>query len=153
MNFLCAGVALKDFSKSKSVKINSYEESSEIVQYYEQFGGYVFFTYVNSSKNATLDEEIELKGTGVELVDRPEIYTSPVENSFAISVPPQSTKVALYKMTADSKGSIQFTIGTSYSISVNESMEELIEKFAADPDKGDKRENRGKQVDYYFKVC
>lgn len=88
INFLCEGVALKDFTKSKSAKINSYEESSDIVQYYEQFGGYVFFTYVNKSQNATLDEEIELKGTGVELVDRPDVYTSPVQNSFAISVPP-----------------------------------------------------------------
>ena len=56
-------------------------------------------------------------------------------------------------MKADSKGSISFTIGTGYAISVNESMEELIDKFAAEPDKGDKRENRGKAVDYYFKVC
>lgn len=55
-------------------------------------------------------------------------------------------------MKSDSKGSMQFTIGTSYSISANESIEELIEKFAADPDKGDKRENKGNPVDYYFKV-
>lgn len=152
-DFLCASVALKDFSKSKTVKTNTYEESSDIVQYYEQFGGYVFFTYVNNSTNATLEEEIQLNGTGVELVERPDVYTSPSENSYAITVPPKSTRVALYKMQADCKGAIQFTIGTSYGIQVNESIEELIEKFAQEPDKGEKRNNKGKPENYYFKVC
>jgi hypothetical protein len=32
---LCKAISLKDFSSSKTVKVNKYEESPDIVQYYE----------------------------------------------------------------------------------------------------------------------
>jgi len=85
---LCKAISLKDFSGSKTVKVNKYEESPDIVQYYEQLGGYIFFVYVNKSSNATLEEEISLTGDGYALVDRPEVYSSPSPNTFSINVPP-----------------------------------------------------------------
>jgi len=55
--------------------VNKYDESPEVVQYYEQLGGYIFFVYVNKSQNATLEEEIQLTGDGYVLVERPEVYS------------------------------------------------------------------------------
>jgi len=55
-------------------------------------------------------------------------------------------------MQGDGKSALQFTIGTSYSISVSRSMEDIVKEFIADPDKGDQRTHQGKPVEYFFKV-